>query len=162
MKEQLPIAVRLAVEFHAGQFYGESDKDYMYHLYMVDQLVIAAYADKNRSHSEPFSKEQGDLVDLLRALAYLHDIIEDTDCTYEILRDRGICEQLTTSVRAISKVEGEEYLDYMRRVLSNDLAQRVKLCDTASNLAHSVIDRSERRINKYSRQLDILKGFEVI
>lgn len=162
MKEQLPIAAKLAVEYHDGQFYGDTDKDYMYHLCMVDRLVIAAYADKSRSHNDPYSKEPGDLIDLLRSLAYLHDIIEDTDCTYEILRERGICEQLITSVRAITKVEGEPYLDYMRRVLADDLATKVKISDTATNLAHSLYDGSERRVNKYSRQLDILKGFEVI
>lgn len=162
MKEQLNIAVELAIEFHAGQSYGDTSNQYMYHLYHVDQLVIAAYADKNRSHCDPYSKEPGDLIDLLRALAYLHDIIEDTECTYEILRDRGICEDLIEAVRAISKVPGEEYLDYMRRVLSNDLAKKCKMCDTATNLAHSVIEQAQGRVKKYTRQLSILKGWEVI
>lgn len=162
MKEQLLIAVPLALEFHADQMYGDSKNPYIYHLNGVDQLIISVYSDNKREPSEPYSKEPGDLMDLLRSLSYLHDIIEDTECTYQILRDRGICERLIHSVCAITKVEGEDYLDYMRRVLSNDLAKKVKIADTVFNLSHSIFDGATRRVEKYKRQLDILKGFEVI
>lgn len=162
MQEQLVIAVPLAIEYHGEQKYGDSDLPYIYHLNCVDQLVISAYAPKGLSHSEQYSKEPGDEIDLLRALSYLHDVKEDTNITDQIMLDAGICQELIDAVNAISKVDGEKYSDYMIKVMSNPLALKVKIADTATNLAHSVFSQNERRIEKYSRQLNILKGFEQI
>lgn len=160
MKEQLNIAVELAVEYHADQKYGDSELPYIYHLNCVDQLVIAAYAPKDRDHSEPYSKTPGDEIDLLRSLSYLHDVKEDTHITDQDMINAGICQTLVDAVTAISKVKDEAYPDYMRKVMANPLALKVKIADTATNLAHSVLDKNERRIDKYCRQLNILKGFE--
>lgn len=160
MQEQLTIAVPLAIEFHAGQTYGDSDLPYVYHLNCVDELVIAAYVPKDRDHSEQYSKEPGDEIDLLRSLAYLHDAKEDTHLTDQIMLDAGLCQELVDAVTAISKVEGEAYPDYLRKVMANPLALKVKISDTATNLAHSIFAQNERRIEKYMRQINILKGFE--
>lgn len=160
MQEQLTIAVPLAIEYHGEQKYGDSDLPYIYHLNCVDQLVISAYAPKDRNHAEQYSKEPGDEIDLLRSLAYLHDAKEDTHITDQNMLDAGICQVLVDAVTAISKVEGESYPDYMRKVMANPLALKVKIADTASNLAHSVFAQNQRRVDKYCRQLNILKGFE--
>lgn len=66
MKRQLDIAVELAVEAHMRQMYGKLP--YIAHLYEVDQLVIQSYADPDRSNSDPYSKEPGDEMDMLRSL----------------------------------------------------------------------------------------------
>lgn len=160
MQEQLTIAVPLAIEYHGDQKYGDSDLPYIYHLNCVDQLVISAYVPKDRDHSEPYSKEPGDEIDLLRSLAYLHDAKEDTHIADQIMLDAGICQVLVDAVTAISKVDGESYPDYMRKVMANPLSLKVKIADTASNLAHSIFAQNQRRVDKYRRQLNILKGFE--
>lgn len=157
MKEQLMIAVELATVAHNDQRYGEFP--YIYHLIQVDQLVIQAYANKDRTHSEPYSKEPGDEMDCLRAIAYLHDIIEDTDITYDDLRDAGICHDVITAVAYITKVEGELYHDYIAGINTNALARKVKLCDTSANLMNSIKEGNTKRINKYSKQLQLLGGF---
>lgn len=162
MKEQLTIAVDLALEYHGDQKYGDSDYPYIYHLNNVDQLVIAAYAPKDRGHHEPYSKEPGDEIDLLRALSYLHDVKEDTHITDQDMINAGICQILVDAVNAISKVKGESYAEYMHKVMANPLSLKVKIADTATNLAHSIYDQNERRIEKYKKQLSILKGFEKV
>ncbi|AEO14548.1 hypothetical protein ORF_0028 [Pseudomonas phage phiPto-bp6g] len=159
MQEQLTIAVPLAIEYHGEQKYGDSDLPYIYHLNCVDQLIISAYAPKDRGHGEPYSKEPGDEIDNLRAIAFLHDILEDTTCTVFDLIDAGLSDDVINAVIAITK-KGDSYEDYLRIVMSNPLALKVKTADTATNLAHSIFDKNEHRIEKYSRQLDILKGFE--
>lgn len=160
MQEQLTIAVPLAIEYHGDQKYGDSNLPYIYHLNCVDQLVIAAYAPKDRNHADPYSKEPGDEIDLLRSLAYLHDSKEDTHITDQIMLDAGLCQELVDAVTAISKVDGEAYPDYLRKVMANPLALKVKIADTASNLTHSIFAQNQRRIEKYCRQLNILKGLE--
>lgn len=160
MKDQMCIAVELALKYHDGQEYGDSGLPYVYHLKCVDDLVIAAYAPKNRTHSEPYSKEPGDEIDNLRAIAFLHDILEDTDCKVIDLFDAGLNDQVIHAVVAITKYPDLSYEDYIKEVMGNELALKVKIADTASNLAHSVLSASQRRIEKYRRQLNILKGFE--
>lgn len=163
MKEQLNIAVPLAIEYHGDQKYGDSEKPYVYHLASVDKLVISAYVPKDLDHSEQYSKEPGDEIDLVRSLAYLHDVKEDTHITHitdKIMLDAGLCQELVDAVTAISKVKDESYPDYLRKVMANPLALKVKIADTATNLAHSIFAQNERRIEKYMSQLNILKGFE--
>lgn len=157
MLDQTVIAVGLAAEKHADQMYGEFP--YMYHLIQVDKLVVQAYADKSRSHSDPYSKEPGDEMDCLRAVAFLHDIIEDTDTTFDELREAGICESVVRAVLYITKSKDESYKEYIAGVKSNTLARKVKLCDTSANLMNSIKEGNTKRINKYSKQIQLLGGF---
>lgn len=160
MKDQMTIAVELAIKYHEGQEYGDSGLPYIYHLKCVDDLVIAAYAPKDRTHSEPYSKHPGDEMDNLRAVAFLHDILEDTECTVPDLYDAGLNDLVVYAVVAITKYPDLRYEDYLQFVINNPLALKVKIADTATNLAHSVLDQNQRRIDKYIKQLNILKGFE--
>ena len=157
MKSQLSIAVELADSAHKYQMYGEFP--YMVHLFQVDRMVIHAYTDKNRSNSDSYSKEPCDEVDCLRAIAYLHDIIEDQGFTRGKLYRAGLISEVVGAVYAMSKREGESYNTYIDRVISNNLARKVKLCDTSANLMNSIKDGNVKRINKYSKQLQLLGGF---
>lgn len=157
VKDQLTIAVELAVEAHAKQMYGKFP--YIVHLYEVDQLVIKAFADKNRTGSEPYSKEPGDEMDCLRAVAYLHDILEDTPVTFDQLRESGICNEVAVAVEALTKIKGGSYYLYIENIVQNELARKVKLCDTSANLMNSIKEGNTKRINKYSNQIQLLGGF---
>ena len=157
MKEQMPIAVELAIRHHAEQKYGELP--YIIHLAEVDRLVVQVYAPKEREHSEPYSKRPGDEMDNLRAIAFLHDIIEDTAVTSLDLAKAGITWEVIAAVEAMTKVKGEKYDDYIHRVLQNPLAVKVKLCDTSANLMNNIKEGNTKGIMKYTNQLQILGGF---
>lgn len=155
MQEQLNIAIELALKAHEGQLYGKLP--YITHLVEVDALVVKAYC-KN-IHSGPYSKEPGDYIDCLRAIAFLHDIIEDTETTVNDLTDAGICEDVALAVVKLTKTSDESYEDYIDAVNSFELARKVKLCDTAANLMNSIKEGNTKRINKYSKQIELLGGF---
>lgn len=159
MKEQMVIAAKFAVDKHGTQEYGDSGLPYFYHLKNVDDLVIAAYAPKDREPGQPYSTHPGSEIDNLRAVAFLHDVLEDTDATADDLAREGLSGDVIDAVVAITKVKGEGYYDYMKRIMKNDLAHKVKMCDTATNLAHSVLDGNAKRVDKYSKQMQILKGW---
>lgn len=129
---------------HAGQMYG--DRLYTYHLNQVADLVYDMH------NKDP-------LLDTLMAIAYLHDVAEDCNVSYEeLVKEFGIC--IATSVIAISKVKGESKEQYLNKVLGNELARKVKICDTISNLMHSFLSGREKGMNKYPEQLMILqRGF---
>lgn len=142
---QYALAIKLATEWHAGQYYGDSRKEYMYHLLNVARIV------KERNHVISDKR-----LDNLLCVAILHDIMEDTECTEFNLLEAGIFVHNVHSVVKISKVEGEKKRDYLRRCSEDAVALEVKICDTASNLDHSIKALSHKRIDKYAKQLQYL------
>lgn len=66
-------------------------------------------------------------------VAWLHDVVEDTETTLEELRRNGIPERIVTAIEAITKRSGESRGDYLQRVKSNALAVEVKAADVADN-----------------------------
>lgn len=155
MKEQLMLAVEFALLKHEGQLYGKHP--YVYHLIQVDKLVVQAYA-KTHKQGEQYSKHPGDEIDCLRAISYIHDVIEDCGVTTDELRAFGFCEVVVQAVLYMSK-SGEPYKDYIEGVKSNEFARKVKLCDTSANLMNSIQEGNTKRINKYSKQIQLLGGF---
>lgn len=67
------------------------------------------------------------------AVAWLHDSVEDTeqsidDLTYYFGKD------VAEAVRAITKVDGEHYDEYLARVKNNPIARQVKIADLTHNM----------------------------
>jgi (p)ppGpp synthase/HD superfamily hydrolase len=71
-----------------------------------------------------------------KSVALLHDVVEDTHWTLDMLRDATVAEDIVVAVDAITKREGEEYVDYLNRVVNNDMAAAVKLADLDHNLSN--------------------------
>lgn len=157
VKSQMSIALELAIEAHKDQKYG--DKPYIYHLAQVDNLVVKVYKPKGLGRGEPYSKAIGDEIDCLRAIAFLHDIIEDTDTTADDLLKAGVFPHIVIAVAVMSKKDGQSYEDYIKAVNGNELARKVKLCDTSANLMNSVMEGRTKNINKYTKQIQLLGGF---
>ena len=66
-------------------------------------------------------------------VACLHDLVEDTSCSLGYLEDR-YPESIVDAVDAITRREGEQYKQYIRRCIKNDIARRVKKQDVLDNL----------------------------
>ncbi|MNE04014.1 GTP pyrophosphokinase rsh [compost metagenome] len=129
-----------ATEKHAGQMYGEYP--YTYHL----EKVALNVALRNKDHQ---------LLSTLVAVAWLHDVMEDCGVTYEeLVREFGVC--IASSVRALTKVKGRSYQEYLEDCMQYAIAHEVKICDTFANLTESIFTRNEKGMKKYPRQLAIL------
>lgn len=72
-------------------------------------------------------------------VAYLHDVLEDTDVSYWDLVDAEFSQEVLLAVVAITRVEGETYATFIERVADNYLAAIVKRQD----LKHNLLDSSE-------------------
>lgn len=57
-----------------------------------------------------------------KAVAYLHDVIEDTELTLEDLREYGFSEGVLKAVDVITKKKGQDYQTYLNSVKENKLA----------------------------------------
>lgn len=133
--QDLELASTIAAKFHAGQRYGKHD--YMYHL----NAVAKSLAQEND--------------DRLPIVGVLHDILEDTECTADLLRQL-FDKDVVDAVVAITKTCGESYDAYMAKVKANNLARVTKMHDTLCNLTESTLRRDTKRIIKYSKQLQLL------
>ena len=74
-----------------------------------------------------------DLVQDCMVVAALHDVVEDCPVTLEDLTVLGFTQQVIGGVDSVTKREGEEYLDMVRRAGENPLGRWVKLADNLDN-----------------------------
>lgn len=71
--------------------------------------------------------------DEAKAVAYLHDVLEDTLVTREELA-WDVPENVVEAVVALTRRDGESYSAYLKRVKANPLARQVKIADLVDNL----------------------------
>ena len=107
----LELALFIATEAHKGQF-DKAGVDYIEH-----PIFVASQVD---------SEEE-------KAVALLHDVIEDSSVTAEELLNAGLPETVVTAVQILSKKKGQDYQTYLKTVKSNPLARAVKLADLKHN-----------------------------
>lgn len=99
------------------------------------------------------------------AVAWLHDVVEDTAVTLQEIRDR-FGDEIAAAVDAITRRPSEEPDDYYRRVAANQLALRVKRADLSHNgdpdrlaaLPSSTRDRLTAKYRHAAAVLDELAG----
>ena len=96
------------------------------------------------------------------AAALLHDLVEDTDTTFEELADCGFPEEVIDSLRLLTHPEGVDYFDYVRRLSGNAVARRVKIADLKHNMDLTRLDviteKDLKRRAKYEKALELLEA----
>lgn len=133
-------AKAFAIEAHGDQMYGE--RPYHFHL----EGVVNNIAERNKDNP---------MLQVLCAIGWLHDVIEDTSVTYDTLvREFGVC--IAEAVQRLTKTEGQDYKAYMLANCKSELAREVKICDTMFNLQQSFLNNRAKGMKKYPEQLAIL------
>lgn len=105
-------AIALAVEKHAGQT-DKSGETYILHPL---RLMMK------------FTETQEQIV------AVLHDVVEDSDVTFQDLLDMGFSEDIVDALDCLTKRDGESYTSFISRIASNFLATKVKMADLQDNM----------------------------
>lgn len=97
----------------------------------------------------------------LQCIGLGHDLVEDTDVTYQQLREMGFSERVITGIRAMTKVPGETNEEYLARIMANQDAIRCKLADLRHNSdirrLKGVTEKDVKRIAKYHSMYMVLK-----
>lgn len=98
-----------------------------------------------------------------KIVAYLHDIVEDTDITIEkIYEEFG--EEIGDAVKAITKSGELDYAVYIEGIKANELARAVKIADLKHNMdltrLKEVREKDVKRVEKYRKVLGVLEGEE--
>lgn len=94
-------------------------------------------------------------------VALLHDVVEDTDMTFEQLAAEGFTEEILNALRLLTHDGDTPYMDYVRALKDNPVAAAVKRADLMHNSDLSRLDvvgeaDIERR-EKYIKALEILE-----
>ena len=75
-----------------------------------------------------------------KTVAWLHDTVEDTDVTLDLLRRLGFSETVVAAVDAVTRRPGEDRQAYLERVKADPIARKVKLADLTHNADLSRFD----------------------
>lgn len=96
------------------------------------------------------------------AAALLHDVIEDSEFTAYILLQEGIPPEVVDAVQALTKIDGENYDQFIDRVAGNVMASKVKLADIEDNIDLLRLDiigaQDIERVTKYHAAWKKLKS----
>jgi (p)ppGpp synthase/HD superfamily hydrolase len=141
---------------------------------LEDAIVLAAHWHRGQTYpslrGEPFILHPLRVMaqvesDVARIVAVLHDVIEDTDCTFSDLRRLGYSERVIAAVDRLTHRDGEAYETYIERLKDDPLARQVKLADLEDNLANNrriaaVASSTEvqERMRRYERAVQQLKA----
>jgi serine O-acetyltransferase len=96
------------------------------------------------------------------AAALLHDVVEDTDITFDDLRAAGISEEVIAALKLLTHDETVPYMDYVRviRDSGNKIAIAVKLADLRHNSdtwrLGAIDDKARARLEKYKAAMELL------
>ena len=95
-------------------------------------------------------------------VAVLHDVVEDSDVTFEDLEREGFAAEVIKGLRAVTKVEGESYEDFVARAARDPVGKAVKLADLMENSDLSRIaepsQKDLERVAKYRRAIAYLSA----
>ena len=134
-------ATEIAIEAHKGQF-DKSGKDYIEHPLRVMEM--------GQTENE-------------KIVGVLHDVIEDTDWTFEKLSEEGFSQEIIAALKCVTKLsENENYDDFIERVKKNPLAVAVKINDLTDNMdirrLPYLSDKDIKRLKKYLKAYKKLIG----
>lgn len=128
------LALQIAQKAHAGQV-DKAGKDYILH-----PMTVASYMD----------------TDTEKAIAYLHDVLEDTDVTVDALREIFPNEIVDTLI-TLTHRKDESYFEYIQRVSTSKLAKKIKVADLLHNLDITRIKEPTKqdyeRLEKYKKSI---------
>ena len=136
-------AIQIAIKAHDGQ----TDKTGMLYLGHIMRVMEAGKTDDEK------------------IVGILHDIVEDTDWTFEKLKEEGFPEHIVDAIRCLTKMSEEESYDtFIKRVRSNPLAIRVKINDLTDNMdirrLSTISEKDVERLKKYHRAYKTLINLE--
>lgn len=133
-------AIEIAVAAHKGKK-DRSGADYILHPLRV--------MERGRSEIE-------------KICGVLHDVVEDSEWTFEMLESEGFSDEVISVLRCVTKESEEEDYDvFINRIAQNPIAVEVKINDLLDNMDitrfKSLNEQDLKRLNKYLKAFWRLK-----
>lgn len=139
-----------------------------YYKWRTSELLRRAIDIAKEAHKGQVDKAGNEYIDHpLRVMAaghsvsekivgILHDVVEDTDWTFERLEAEGFTTEIIEALKCVTKQwEDEPYDAFIERVKTNPLAVAVKINDIADNMdirrLKELTDKDLKRLQKYHK-----------
>ena len=133
-------ALKLCFEAHKEQI-DKSDMPYVFHPFHLAEQMI----DEETT-----------------VVALLHDVIEDTEYTFDDLRKMGFGENILSALTLLTHDDNVPYMDYVAMIKPNPIARAVKLADLRHNSDMSRFDvitpYDYTRAEKYKKAIEFLES----
>ena len=126
------------------------ESDYQMLKASARQIAETAHFDQKRWNGDPYIYHPQRVAShfsdqpLEEIVAWLHDVVEDTDVTLADIKEEGFPEEVVLAVDAMTKRPKEEYISYITRVLMNPIARRVKIKDLEDNIPGCTKQRADK------------------
>ncbi|WP_462349348.1 GTP pyrophosphokinase [Holdemanella biformis] len=88
--------------------------------------------------------------DIEKAVAYLHDVLEDTNVTVDELRNM-FSNEIVDGVITLTHRKDESYFEYISRVSTSKLAKKVKAADLYITRIKEPTKTDYKRLEKYKK-----------
>ena len=134
----------------------------------AEKIAAAAHADTFDKFGAPYMHHVhrvslAGLTEEEKIVGLLHDVVEDTEWTFEALENEGFSKQVINALKCVTKTsEDEDYELFIQRVARNPSAIRVKLSDLADNMDIRRIPelgpKDFERLTKYHKAYQYLKS----
>lgn len=131
-------AMKIAYDAHIGQM-DKSGIPYIYHpIHLAEQM----------------DTEEECIV------ALLHDVVEDTDITFEQLQ-KEFSKEVIEALKLLTHDSSMEYMEYIRKLKDNPIAKKVKKADLRHNSDKTrlkdITEKDKIRNEKYHEAMKILE-----
>ena len=132
----------------------------------MDQLLAKAVTIALEAHKDATDKAgmpyAGHVMRVMQAgrthdekiVGVLHDLVEDTDWTFDMLLEEGFPTYIVDALRCVTKISDDEpYEEFIKRVKTNPLAVAVKINDLTDNMdirrLVTITEADVQRLRKY-------------
>lgn len=131
------------------------------------EIAVEAHKEQTQKNNLPYVLHPLTLMlsmntDETRIAAVLHDVVEDTDWTLDLLAAEGFRKEVLDAIDCLTHREDTSYDDYIDRIRPNSIARTVKLADLKDNMnLLRIPEPSERdliRLKKYRAAWRTLGG----
>lgn len=123
------------------------------------EIAMRAHSEQKDRNGQPYTGHVFRVMNMGRTTdekicGALHDVVEDSDITFDDLKREGFSERILTALKCLTKESpDEDYDKFTERIKQNRLAVCVKLNDLTDNMdirrMNSLTEKDIARLNKY-------------
>ena len=123
------------------------------------EIAVAAHkGQKDKSGAEyilhPLRVMKRGKSEIEKICGVLHDVVEDSEWTFEMLKNEGFSDEIIAVLRCVTKEsEKEDYDVFINRIAQNPIAVEVKINDLLDNMditrLKELNEEDVKRLNKY-------------
>ena len=97
--------------------------------------------------------------DAEKCVGFLHDVVEDSDWTFDDLRNEGLPEEIIDALRLLTHQAGTDYYEYVQRIIDsgNQTAINVKRNDLRHNIARGKAFGYPHLVAKHEKALSMIE-----